>query len=397
VNTHLRHLIQELRAEGWDYNPTQTNGAPHFVHPQFGKVAIASTPADWEDECQYTRQRIRKATRRGQGEVLVPSAPQDPLQSIFTEIDALESELALIREGAPQVLGELQILVSPLYEKMIEERRRLLDLLGKALCSPRWKKRQVQLIGELCLIIADSTKARLNVSLEEEFPYLQVLRTPVADSEEEPQVSSENEFADYDTEAWELWFENQESNTTYHPESKPRKPSPKPKPNSPHTPVDPRTLGKKLYLGLARELHPDKTTDENERIARTHLMKQINAAHAKGDLRTLLSLLHLHGSDAQKANLDADAALHLQTALKEQRKQLQAQIREELSQLPDIDGDWRSILTQTKHREAFLRKERRKAESEAQRLREIRMELSDERGISELLRTTDAYDWSEIF
>jgi hypothetical protein len=64
VNTHLRHLIKQLKALGWTYEPTQTNGAPHFIHPEYGKVIVASTPADWEDECRYTMQRIHKVTRR---------------------------------------------------------------------------------------------------------------------------------------------------------------------------------------------------------------------------------------------------------------------------------------------------------------------------------------------
>lgn len=69
MNTHLRKLIQQMREEGWEYIATQTNGTPHFVHPLFGKVVVASTPADWEDECQYTLQRIRKATRRYEAEL----------------------------------------------------------------------------------------------------------------------------------------------------------------------------------------------------------------------------------------------------------------------------------------------------------------------------------------
>ena len=63
MNTHLRKLIAEVKERGWHYDATQTNGSAHFVHPVYGRVAVASTPADWEDECCYVRQRLRKAEK----------------------------------------------------------------------------------------------------------------------------------------------------------------------------------------------------------------------------------------------------------------------------------------------------------------------------------------------
>ncbi|NLB63783.1 MAG: hypothetical protein GX801_06720 [Fibrobacter sp.] len=64
MNTHLRKLIKESRKKGWEFDPVQSNGAQHFEHKQYGRVYVACTPADWHDECIYTRQRMRRAKRR---------------------------------------------------------------------------------------------------------------------------------------------------------------------------------------------------------------------------------------------------------------------------------------------------------------------------------------------
>lgn len=394
MNTHLRHLIQELRAEGWEYLATQTNGAPHFVHPQFGKVAVASTPADWEDECNYTRQRIRKAVRRHQDlPIAIPQA--NPLEGAFAEIDGLQRNLALLQDDAPRLLSSLQGVLQPLYARMVEERRQMVAAIGDALCSSRWKPRQLRSLEELCMLIVDTTMARLAVDLSKEFPFVEVLRKGAAQEPGEDEDFADDPFEGFDADAWESWFAEQESNTTYIPDPKkepPKKPA-KPKAKD----VDAQSLGRKLYLGLARELHPDKTTLEEEREHRTHLMKQLNAAYSKGDLRTLLSILHLHGSESQRGAMDDATQAALLRALKEQRSALRAQIREAVAGLPEIEGEWLAVLSGEKQKEFFLRKERRVVESECQRLQEIRKEIQSSQGLAHLLKETDLFDWQRIF
>lgn len=394
MNTHLRHLIQELRTEGWDYLATQTNGAPHFVHPQFGKVVIASTPADWEDECNYTRQRIRKATRRHQ-ELPVQVAPEKPLQGAFEKIDRLQRELLLLQEEAPRLFSAIKDAMQPFYARMLEERRLMVEALGNSLCDARWKPKQRNALEELCLIIVDSTLERLQVDFAPEFPFIEVLRKGQASVSEEEEDFDEEPMDKFDIDAWERWFDEQESNTTYHPE---KEKSARSKPNMPQAKAaDAQALGRKLYLGLARELHPDKTTVEEDRIHRTNLMKQLNAAYSKGDVRTLLSILHIHGSETQRGSLGSDTQAILLQALAEQEKELRAQIRQAKSELPDIEGDWLAILSSEKQKDSFIRKERRIAESECKRLHDIRMEIQSPRGLSQLLKETDALDWIQVF
>ena len=416
MNTHLRRLIQELKNEGWEYIAAQTNGSPHFVHPQFGKVAVASTPADWEDECRFTKQRARKAMRRAVQVTPEPAAPMDSLQDIFAEIDALESQLRAVSDEAPRLLGEIQALWAPCIEKMVAERRAMLTVLGRESCSPRWKRKQVQAIGELAMVIAEGTHAHLGVDLGAEFPFLEVLRKDKGKAREEAlqaQDAEPDDFDAFDEEDWERWFDQHESgsSTTWHPEGEPQAGKGKPKQSthkapkgqthnedgeSAKPPQDPKALGKSLYHGLARELHPDKTTDAAEQAARTHLMKQLNAAHAKGDLRTLLSLLHQHGTDAQKASM-ADAERMLEQSLRQQRDDLKIELMLAIEELPELDADWRSLLSQPKAREALLRREKRTADEEVQHMRHLYNAIADPGGLGDFLRRTDLEDWLGMF
>jgi hypothetical protein len=387
-------LIQELRLDGWEYVPTQTNGAPHFIHPHYGKVAIASTPADWEDECNYTRQRIRKAMRR-RAEVPAPTEKRNSLDLEFSEIEILEKQLAQLQTDGLRFLADLKSQITPFYAQMADVRRSMVALLGNALCDARWKRRQVEDLKTICILIADTTLQRLQVNLDSEFSFLPVIRKELSQIPDESDEEDEDPFAHFDADAWERWFEEQESNTTYIPESRPKE---KPKPPKKSEPsVDVQTMGRKLYLGLAKELHPDKTAIEEERVHRTHLMKQLNAAYSKGDLKTLLSILHLHGSTESRSSIDASTQAALLAALEEQKLRLRAQIQQAIAELPEIDGDWRAILASEKQREFFLRRERRAAESEVMRLRDILKEMETNQGLARILREITLEDWNNVF
>lgn len=397
MDNHLRHLIQELRQEGWEYIPTQTNGSPHFVHPVFGKVAVASTPADWEDECNYTRQRVRKAMRRQQAlEPPKPDQTTSPLSSLFQEIDQYEEELRLLTEEAPRFLRQIQELLEPFVRQIVEERKSILHLLGRELCQPRWKRRQREDLQDLCLWIADATDARYGVPLFKEFPFLETLRQDRSarsiEASEENESESED-FNQFDADDWEHWFDQQEDRTTYKPEA--------PKPKAPvhrhsHSPKnDAKNVGRSLYLQLAKEFHPDKTTDAEERLRRTAWMQQLNNAYAKNDLRALLGFLRQYGNPTQRAEWES-AQRQLDSLLQEQSAQLQNQIQASLKNLPPLVEDWISLLTQPKQQERLLRQERRETEQELQHLRNLRQVFSSPQGILRILRELRG-EWSRAF
>lgn len=389
MNTHLRALIAELKTQGWEYQPVQTNGSNHFVHPEFGKVAVASTPADWEDECQYTRQRVRKAMRRREVTPASPEQNSDPFQALFARIQELEEELRLVQEEAPRFWGDVQTLALDWRHRLVAERQRILDRLGPEICKPQWKHPQRLFLEEICLLVADSTKALYGVDLEAKNPFLHTLHKERERIPEDEDV--ENDFQDYDADAWEQWFD-QYDNTTWKPDTPKkaqRKTHQKSTPNSQQI----QQVGKKIYLQLAKELHPDKTQLESERIHRTHLMQQINAAYAKHDLRTLLSLLHIHNKE--KAEFDDSTLEILQTSLQQQIQDLQKRLQKEYSELPQIGQDWKILLQDPRKQELLLRNERRAAENELRQIAGIHQQMANPQQLQELLRRTDRKDWAD--
>jgi len=420
MNTHLRNLIRELKDLGWEYLPTQTNGAPHFVHPKFGKVVVASTPADWEDECRYTLQRIRKVTKRYADEQnartakSVPSTTAQPtaaseLDLVMAQIVEAEHELEQIEQTLPRIANEYHATMDPLLEKMVEQRREVLRGLGSELCNPTWRKKQINQIADLCLTIRDLTQERFSVSLADELKFLDVLRIEKEQAQEEhrEQMGEPAEFDrvldGFDEQDWERWFDHYESNPTYHPSEKSQAHS-KQKASenhqarkSQHEPLheSPQALSRKLYLNLARELHPDKTTDAIEREQRTHLMQKVNAAYEKGDLRSLLYLLQVHGTNISRDSLDLQTEAMLKQNLTGQLDAIRVKAAKLLQDLPCIDGNWRAILTQPNLWEAYLRKERRNADHEIVRFSHVQRELKQR--LAAFLRDTNLDDWEELF
>lgn len=95
-----------------------------------------------------------------------------------------------------------------------------------------------------------------------------------------------------------------------------RKKGAKAKANAPK--FDPEAAAKGIYRRLARELHPDKTQDDDDRERRTELMQQLTRAWTERDLPTLVRLLHVHGSEGVKADGLDDATV--EACLKEMRR-----------------------------------------------------------------------------
>ncbi|HUH01038.1 MAG TPA: J domain-containing protein, partial [Kofleriaceae bacterium] len=88
--------------------------------------------------------------------------------------------------------------------------------------------------------------------------------------------------------------------------------------------AEPHRALRPTFLRLASEYHPDKTTDDALRVARTEIMKELNRAYAGGDVSHLLELERTLGERAgvAPATLEAEVA-----ALKTQLRDLSQEMR----------------------------------------------------------------------
>jgi len=73
---------------------------------------------------------------------------------------------------------------------------------------------------------------------------------------------------------------------------------------------------KKLYRDVAKRIHPDLATDENERERRTHLMAEANKAYEEGDEERLKAILREWGSSPEAVPGDSVGARLVRTIRK---------------------------------------------------------------------------------
>jgi hypothetical protein len=95
--------------------------------------------------------------------------------------------------------------------------------------------------------------------------------------------------------------------------------------------LDAKSAIRTIYRQLASALHPDREPDELERLRKTGLMSEVNAAYEKNDLTTLLRLQMQvsQGSPQSTARMADDKLIAMSLLLKEQV----AALEEDLDQL----------------------------------------------------------------
>ncbi len=122
--------------------------------------------------------------------------------------------------------------------------------------------------------------------------------------------------------------------------------------------LDAKSAIRTVFRQLASALHPDREPDEQERLRKTGLMSEVNAAYEKNDLTTLLRLQMqvTQGSPQSTAGMADDKLMAMSMLLKEQVSaleddldQLQSRLSRELCVPVRADAD-ETVMAQSLQR-----------------------------------------------
>ena len=153
--------------------------------------------------------------------------------------------------------------------------------------------------------------------------------------------------------------------------------------------VDAKSAIRTIFRQLASALHPDREPDEKERLRKTALMSEVNAAYEKNDLTTLLRLqMQVTQVNPQnKARMADDQLIAMSLLLKEQvaaleddLEQLESRLSRDLC-VPVRAGADEAALSQSLQR--IQADQRHTADSLAADLRRIQSEAELKRWLKE--------------
>lgn len=172
-----------------------------------------------------------------------PARLSDKVGETLEEIADLESELEFLEERLPPMLAKLDAATRPLWDEIVATRQELIRLVERALANAPRRGSFPRDAQELV--------AHLAADLEERFG----IRTRTS--------------LDRPADAWSEDEEDPETDDVSWADAKRFEPNPPRQASTRatrHGTPDPEAAAKGIYRSLARELHPDKTRDETERI-----------------------------------------------------------------------------------------------------------------------------------
>lgn|GEM_PF-1311756 len=304
-----------------------------------------------------------------------PAQISDRIGLTLDEIAGLESELEFLEERLPPMLARLDAATRPLWDEIVATRQDLLRLVERALAAaPRrgsFPRDAQELVAHLATDLEERFGIRTRTSLDRP-------ADAWSDEEEDPE-SDDVSWADAKR------FDPPPPRRT--PERDPRRKTP-----------DPETTAKGIYRSLARELHPDKTRDDHERIRRTELMQNLTQAWRQRDLGALLRLLHAHGSDEAKTDaMDATGLKNCLLGLEDTRDALKRKIRDLRHQgLPGGVVDWMPILRDPNLFERLLRRQKSFPRRELEQLRHWKLYWSRPGGLERFFQEVPEEEWDQV-
>lgn len=305
-----------------------------------------------------------------------PLSLSDRIGEALREIAGLEADLGFLEDRLPPLLARLDAAVRPLLSEIVQTRQELVRIVERRLlAAPRR--------GPLHRDGADLI-AHLAADLEERFgvdigPILRRL---------EPEGGAPDEDDEGDDDVSWARPENHA----------PRHEPPAPRRNRKREPADPEAAAKGIYRSLARELHPDKTRDESERLHRTGLMQNLTQAWMERDLPALLQLLHAHGSEQARADaLGEDAFGACLEGLEETLDGLRRKIRDLRHRgTPEGVVDWMPYLRDETLVERLERRQKAPARRELEDLAHWKRLWSRPDGLERFFREVPDHLWNQM-
>lgn len=303
-----------------------------------------------------------------------PARLSDKVGETLEEIACLESELEFLEERLPPMLAELDAATRPLWNEIVSLRQELVRLVERALANaPRrgsFPRDLQDLVAHLAADLEERFGIRTRTSLD---------RPDDAWSDDDDPETDDLSWADA---------------KRFEPDPPRQAPTRDRRRGTP----DPEAAAKGIYRSLARELHPDKTRDESERVRRTELMQNLTHAWRQGDLGALLRLLHAHGSDEAKSDaMDAGGLKSCLLGLEETRDALKRKVRDLRHQgLPGGVVDWMPILRDKNLFERLLRRQKSFPRQELEQLRHWKLCWSRPGGLERFFREVPEEDWDRV-
>lgn len=336
------------------------------------------------------------------------ATPLQKLEKLMREVEEWESKIEYLENESPALLEKVRLHTAPIVQECVEIRRRVVAFLESNLPTGSKQKAVRRKMVELILDLSYELEDRFGADMSETIERL-----------EEPEPE---EVQDWDGEDADAMLDLFEAMTGFQPPDSVRSamertilaggnplncpefvewvgkqesggPNPGRKRKSVKSAVpaiDPEATAKGIYHGLARELHPDKTQDDDERIRRTSLMQNLTQAWKDRDLGTLVRLLHAHGSDQVKSDALDDATT--EACIKELKNTLRDLERRhrELDRIGYETGHGYEtttmLLSQPKRLEQILAARLAGAEKERREALELERTFSDREAIYEVLK-----------
>jgi hypothetical protein len=351
-----------------------------------------------------------------------PKADKDPVAKLMAQIASLEAELELLESELPAFQRKMQEALAPCLTQFEAHYRELIAFLGTEFAKPKASRKYKGQVSELAHAVAYKAHEVYGIDLEDALDSAK-LGTEALGLDDDPEMlqfeqafvgdlmdglfrnmgvnppehirkamveaAQKGEEPNAETQAW---FEAQSINE---PAAKSKK-AKRTKRGHEQEALNPEALKKHLYHGLARDLHPDKASAE-ERMRRTALMQQLNAAYHEGNINALLKLLHAHGSEQMKAGVDPQAMLLLKKELEKQKFELRRQIRNIIDFLPHFGLDWGKLLTQPAMQQLLLQKEARSTQEEVLVLHNHVKQIQEPKELARFFKEVPSEYWEDSF